>query len=208
VASRLAAAALAGAVAAGCGGATPPDVRHAEPPPSRPAAVRAVDLVATPPNVFRRCTRSALLRPACPRAVPRAAYDADAATAAVYPATRGFPETFDLQSFRATRPRMVHVVLQVNVAFAFSLRPRRADEVLLDPGRRAGIVLGSRTWNARHGRLLLAPPYPTGGIVGSHLVFRWRDGGARYDLTLHAWRPLPEAVATLEAIVASLPPPA
>ena len=41
--------------------------------------------------------------------------------------------------------------------------------------------------------------------MGNHLIFRWREHGRTYALGLHAWEPLSEAVATLRAIVDSLP---
>jgi hypothetical protein len=71
--------------------------------------------------------------------------------------------------------------------------------------RRGGVDLGDARWNGRSGRLVLAPPYPRGGINGNHLLFRWREGGTRYQLSLHAWEPLTETVAALRAIVGSLP---
>ena len=35
--------------------------------------------------------------------------------------------------------------------------------------------------------------------------FRWSSGAGDYLVSLHAWEPLTEAVATLQAIVESLP---
>jgi hypothetical protein len=60
-------------------------------------------------------------------------------------------------------------------------------------------------WSGRRGTLLRAAPYPRGGIHGDHLVFRWREGRREYAVSLHAWKPLRETVATLDAIVTSLP---
>jgi hypothetical protein len=202
---RLGIAAACAALAAAC--AEPPQ-RDAGAPVRTPPldAARPVSLVSTPDRALRRCLRSSVLRPACPRAVPPAAYERPTTTAAVYRRERGFPETFDLQAFAPTRPRLVHVVVQANAHHRVRARAERVGERLLAPRRRVAIVIGERTWNGRAGRLSLAPPYPTGGIVGDHLVFRWREGGVRYDVTLHVWKPIDEAIATLEAIVGSLHP--
>lgn len=51
--------------------------------------------------------------------------------------------------------------------------------------------------------LVLAPPYGLGGLMGDHLILRWREGGRDYAVGLHAWEPLTEAAATLRAVVAS-----
>jgi hypothetical protein len=53
--------------------------------------------------------------------------------------------------------------------------------------------------------LVLAPPFPVGGIDGDHLVFRWEDSELQYAISLHAWLPLAEVEATLKAIVVSSP---
>jgi hypothetical protein len=65
--------------------------------------------------------------------------------------------------------------------------------------------LGSRMWNGREGELVLAPPYPIGGMEGDHLIFKWAEGGLDHSLSLHAWEPLVDTEATLRAIVESLP---
>ena len=71
--------------------------------------------------------------------------------------------------------------------------------------RKRAIAFGTVRWGGRNGRLYLAPPYLYGGMMGNHLIFRWREGGRSYALGLHAWEPLREAAATLRAIVGSLP---
>lgn len=65
--------------------------------------------------------------------------------------------------------------------------------------------LGTRSWGGRKGRLVLAPKYPYGGIFGSHLIFRWRDGASDYAISLHAWKPMKEAEAALRQTVLSVP---
>ena len=93
-------------------------------------------------------------------------------------------------------------------------RPPRLSHVVVAAGGPGQSLAGVRTralrrvsWSGRQGTLLRAAPYPAGGIHGNHLVFRWRAEEREYAVSLHAWKPLPEAVATLRAIVASLPRP-
>lgn len=64
---------------------------------------------------------------------------------------------------------------------------------------------GLRSWNGRRGLLYLAPPYIHGGQMGDHVVFQWRQGRTTYAISLHSWWPLPQAAATLQAMVMALP---
>lgn len=61
-----------------------------------------------------------------------------------------------------------------------------ADRLIAEP-RRPAIGLDDVTWSAHHGRLILAPPYPTGGEIGGHLAFCYDAAGVNYAVTLHAW---------------------
>ena len=58
---------------------------------------------------------------------------------------------------------------------------------------------GRRDWNGRHGVLVL------GDCFANHLCFRWRERGVGYQIDLHGWEPFTQTVASLRAIVASLP---
>jgi hypothetical protein len=69
--------------------------------------------------------------------------------------------------------------------------------------RERSLAFGVVRWKGRLGQLLLAPSYPRGGLLGNHLLFRWRAGDRDYVLSLHAWEPLTEALVTLRAVVAS-----
>ena len=114
------------------------------------------------------------------------------------------------------KPRVRHLVLfasryglgRVRAGRAFTDWPRRerpagvADRLLRE-SRRRPILLARPTWGGRRGDLVLDRPYPAGGITGNHLVFRWQRGGIDYAVSLHEWRPLREAVATLRAVVTS-----
>jgi hypothetical protein len=51
--------------------------------------------------------------------------------------------------------------------------------------------------------LFLAPPYPTGGYLGNHLVLVWKVPRGRRAVSLHAWEPLTEAAATLRRMALS-----
>ena len=84
------------------------------------------------------------------------------------------------------------------------IRPR--DGLVRALGNRP-VGLGSVTWAGKHGSLALAPPFPTGGSQGNHLIFRWREAGATYFLGLHAWEPFLETVSTLRRIVGSIDAP-
>jgi hypothetical protein len=182
------------------------------------AAPTAVRLMATPPDALRKCRSAPVLRRACPSEVPAALYDArsEIYDARVFAPGRGNARTFNLQwggetpgrPERNRPPRMVHVVLvggEFESPFPVdgAAAPR---DGLMRTARRTGIDLGPARWNGRDGRLVLAPPYPRGGIDGNHLLFRWREAGGLYQLGLHAWEPFTETVATLRAMVASLPP--
>jgi hypothetical protein len=67
--------------------------------------------------------------------------------------------------------------------------------------RSAGpIPLGDARWAGRSGMLVL------GDCFGNHLCFRWGgQQGVGYQIDLHGWEPFTQTVATLRAVVASLP---
>jgi hypothetical protein len=104
---------------------------------------------------------------------------------------------------------MAHLFIYLGagaVPFPDPLRgPARPRNGLVRLGRVDPVFLGRVRWGGRPGVLILAPPYLYGGQAGNHLIFRWREGRRTYHLSLHAWEPFLETVATLRAIVASLP---
>ena len=161
-----------------------------------------VALVPTPEDALAACRSSRLLRRACPRLVPEAPYDRrpEVYVVELRPGRRGAPETFNLQwgaedparPERNRPPRLSHLVVVAG----------RSGTTLRGIESR---VLRRTTWEGRRGRLLLAATYPRGGLMGDHLIFRWRDGRREYAASLHAWEPFQETVDTLEAIVASMP---
>jgi hypothetical protein len=183
------------------------------------ADARPVPLVPLAPKRVAYCERSALLRVACPRLVPRVR-GAYVSHLAVDPA--GWRYRFDL--FNLERggeypgqpelnrpPRMAHLVIAggevERSAPVFDLvhaRRVRLRYGLMRSRRDRTLSFGRVRWKGLTGDLFLAPSYPRGGMLGNHLVFRW-SAERRYVVSLHAWEPLTEAAATLRAIVASTP---
>jgi hypothetical protein len=163
-----------------------------------------VELVPMPRDARRTCRSSPRVRPICPRLVPEAPYEQqpEVYVAELLRAGRRFPEAFNLswgaenptRPERNRPPRLSHVVVVAGAA------GRTLQGVEARGLRRAD-------WGDRRGTLLLAAPYPRGGLHGDHLVFRWREGEREYAVSLHTWKPRPETVETLEAIVDSLPRP-
>jgi hypothetical protein len=180
-------------------------------------AVAPVELVPLAPKRVRHCEKSPLLRPACPRLVPRvrATYLAHLSRrsgqqgADVFNLERGGEDPRHPERNRP--PRMAHVVIAAgevgHVAPVWSLGTRRAQlrNGLMRRTRAHTLRLGRVRWAGKSGRLYLAPRYPKGGVLGNHLVFRWGLRGREYVVSLHAWEPLLEAVATMRAVVASIP---
>jgi hypothetical protein len=77
-----------------------------------------------------------------------------------------------------------------------------ADRLLVAP-RDTAACLGEGELGGRAGTLALAPPFPTGGEAGGHLLFFWQEDGVSYAATLHAWQPVAETTDALERVVAS-----
>ena len=109
-------------------------------------------------------------------------------------------------------PRLAHVVVAVGDVAGLSPqavprgnRRERLRDGVMRRERNAAISFGRVTWAGREGVLSLAPSFPTGGMLGNHLSFVWREQGLEYTLSLHAWEPLTEAAATLRTMVERLP---
>jgi hypothetical protein len=174
-----------------------------------------IPLMRTPYGPLRKCRSSKLLAPACPREIPRVGgwrtYPSYGnPVGGTFGLERGgeFPGKPELNR----PPTMVHFELSAArgphaqvVPFAWphgtAVRSRNG---LVREKRRAPVLLGDRVWNGRHGTLVLAPAWPSGGSQGNHLIFRWRADGVTYFLGLHAWEPFLETVSTLRRMVKSL----
>jgi hypothetical protein len=69
-----------------------------------------------------------------------------------------------------------------------------------------GLFLGTVMWNDLTGELVLVPSFIfVDSIHADHAIFVWQARGHDYALSVHAWEPFTESVATLEAMVLSLP---
>jgi hypothetical protein len=181
---------------------------------SRPGGVELVPLA---PAKLAHCRKSVLLRAACPRLVPRVRAEYLNHLAVEGEGTRFSLATFNLergaqdpdQPERNRPPRMAHVLVvgghvERSAASVFDdLQRARLRDGLVRRNRPRSLDLGPTRWAGRNGRLLLAPAFPNGGMHGNHLIFRWRDGGRDYALSLHAWEPLTETAAALRALVSS-----
>jgi hypothetical protein len=180
---------------------------------------RPAKLVQLAPKRRAHCRKAVLLRPACPRLVPRVPWYLSHLAQdlipnrrlAVFSLEHGVEHPMRPEHNRP--PRMAHLVLlagaiEQSAVGAFATpRAVRLHNGLLRRERTRPLSFGRVRWSGRSGTLLLAPPYLRGGVVGNHLIFRWRSRGTDYAVTLHAWEPLAEAVATLRAVVASTPAP-
>lgn len=186
-------------------------------PPDEPAPAKLVPL---PPKRLAHCRRSQLLRPACPTIVPEVdggRYLSHLSEGLLSPPNR--MHVFNLEHGGEwpgkpewnRPPAMAHVVLVGGEIGRISPSgdpacPRQeplADGVM-HRERTDVVCFGPLPVGIRRGDLFLAPSFPTGGMIGNHLVFRWRENGHRYALSLHGWEPLTEAAAVLEKMVAAL----
>jgi hypothetical protein len=186
-----------------------PACGDSEPAPREPD----VELMGMPEKALRRCRDQSLLAEACPDRVPLITPDASAFRFADASEPRG---RYDVVSFewsgpypgltpRNSPPRFAHIVVvggDVDRALSFEW-PTETPAQEVPPGnkRRTPLLLARPSWRGADGALVLAPSFPRGGIHGDHLVYRWSQGDADYALSLHAWKPLEDAVATLRAVV-------
>ena len=189
---------------------------------------KPVPLMPTPSHALAACRELDLARAACPTRVPRFPHARRPSLVQVF-ACRSHPrrclgpgvDVFDLawgaedpgNPKHNRPPRLVHLAVyggpRIERGFPWTpdvdVKKKARDSLTLDPDRTAPIRLGTRAWNGRNGTLTLAPPFPHGGQQGNHLIYQWTDSGDNYAVGLHAWEPLTEAIATLEAVIASVP---
>lgn len=203
-------------------GASEPTTTTAPPPPpqttTEPEEPEPVGLVALPSRALRECRRLRALRPACPGLAPEAPYD-PASPVFVARSRPGIPHEglrgFELQ-WGAEHPgepeldrppATVHLV--VSEGWGVRLVPQRRERIrdgLLAERRRAPVFLGRVRWAGKRGELVLAPPFPRGGIEANHLLFTWQEGGTGYGVSLHGWEPFTEVPGVLRSVVESIPP--
>ena len=198
---------------------------------SLPKGAHEVRRVATtvtmgpvPHAAWAACVRVSLLRPACPRSVPRTGSDTTHANVVagcsggrgmtdVPPTSRacrlaqwsyltyGIPVpgmenggVTSASELTPPPPYFVHVLVygaRDASALGFALprgRPTRLTDALLQRtnGRRAVLIRHVR-WAGHSGELILAPSFPRGGEMGSHLIFSFREGHIYRGISLHPW---------------------
>jgi hypothetical protein len=91
-------------------------------------------------------------------------------------------------------PYFVHVLVYGTTdvsALGFALprgRPLSLTDALLQRTNRRRAVLISRVvWAGHPGELILAPSFPSGGEMGSHLIFSYKTGRIYRGISLHPW---------------------
>ena len=176
-------------------------------------------MMSLPARLLTRCRSAFVLRPVCPRLVPKVSGLLVSGPIVQRPKASGFTD-FDLEhgaphekrTWLNRPPGVLHLTLVAG------RRPGNLFGGMPYPGSKATLKLkngqstrtrskpllyGTRGWGGRSGSLFLAPSYPYGGQIGGHLTFWWRKGGDGYVVSLHAWEPLTECSRMLRAIVAS-----
>ena len=177
----------------------------------------SIALMPLSARLLARCRSAFILRPACPRRVPKVPgflvsgpTRARGAGFTVYDLQHGAPH--EKQPRLNRPPAVLHLTIVAgprpsNLFGGMPYPGAKTTTTLtdgLDTGtRRRPLLLGLRRWGGHTGALFLAPSYPFGGQIGGHLTFWWRKGGHGYVMSLHAWEPLTESARVLRAIVAS-----
>ena len=186
---------------------------------SSPAARRPVVMMPLPARLLTRCRSAFVLRPACPRLIPKVSGLVVSGPTVQYPKASGFT-VFDLElgaphekrTWLNRPPGVLHLTLvagrRPGNLFGGMPYPGSKGSATLRNGqstqtRREPLLYGTRRWGGHRGSLFLAPSYPLGGQIGGHLTFWWREGRDGYVVSLHAWEPLAECSRVLHAIIAS-----
>jgi hypothetical protein len=178
--------------------------------PASPRAIRelvpagtagGLAMVETPRWVSLLCRRE---QPhACPARLPRP--DGPTTLVQVTPA-HAVDVSWGAPTGRASRdrpPGLVHLTVSRSLRHAAAPAPHRGDVAALPAHGypRAPVGLGVRHWTAVPGALSLGAR----DCFGDHLCYRWPAGGRSRLISLHAWRPLPQALAVFAAVVCSVP---
>ena len=178
-------------------------------------------LVSTPEDVLKTCLSVNLVDAACPRRVPLVdgTYSVRAWSTAAGSETGAGWETLDVSyghpylgiRRKNAPPEFAHLVIRAGdlshaFPFTFPGRDEPAQTITKRPARyRENVIpLGAYDWGGKAGVLILSPPSSGTRSPGDHLVFRWRDGGVDYEISLHAWVPLDLARSMLGSIVKSI----
>jgi hypothetical protein len=199
---------VATVIAGACASPTREPVAPAGTDGERSGAAAAV--ASTPSDVERKCHETFSDVAVCPRVLPLVddryrvrAFDQEGYVVLDVSSNAPYP--------RLTRenapPRFAHVVIKVGdlaeaLPFDVPSRPAPLPEVVSD----SAVNVGDFTWGEIRGTLVVAPDFPLGGIDGGHLVFIWSDDDVDVDVavSLHGWKPLRDAAATLATVVSSI----
>jgi hypothetical protein len=178
--------------------------------------VQPVALVPIRAQALRRCRRFPELAVACPRLVPEGRFGPRSGAYEAFsrdPSPRVYGATFSLQQGgeHPGRPELdrppatVHVVVAAAPPFRRALPPRvKLRDGLMEQRRRGPLFLGRARWGGHEeGILLLAPPFPRGGLEANHVIFSWEAGSK--SVSLHGWEPFTEVPEVLRAVVESIP---
>jgi hypothetical protein len=109
---------------------------------------------------------------------------------------------YESEPGRNRPPRFVHLDIRaggVPLERRFRHPVERPRDGLFRTRGTEPIPLGRAHWVRRGGILVL------GDCFGNHLCFRWRRQGVGYQIDLHGWEPFSQTVATLHAMVSSIP---
>jgi hypothetical protein len=166
-------------------------------PPPRPEAT-----MPTPRPALTFCRGNPLLRPICPRRVPRPRgrqewfCDTGAPRESVRESTAGFPTRrcgFALWAYQGFTGGHLN---DVQVAAW-----RRSARISMGGGR----VVSAHwlRWHGRWARLLRAPPHECSEWGDVELYLPPNAAGISYSITLQAWPPVRDAVATLRALASA-----
>jgi hypothetical protein len=185
-------------------------------------------MIALSAHTLRACRALPLIRPACPRRIPEAVpYTARE----IVRSPQGTFETFELahgaeygNPAKDRPPRFLHVVIEAgDLGEAFdtfdypksgtAIKPR--DGLLTSAVRRKlegehvpyALFIRDARWGGKSGTIVLVPSFDfVDSLHAGHLVFRWREHGNDFVVSLHAWEPFSQTFAALRAIVGSIPP--
>jgi hypothetical protein len=183
--------------------------------PDTEPAVEPIALVPMRPSALRRCRKFPELAELCPLQVPEGRYGPGSGAYETFsdrPSPGVYGATFNLgqggedprRPERNRPPALVHLIVTAAPPFPTGLPKRvKLRDGLMEERRRKPLYLGPATWGGHEGVLLLAPPYPLGGLQSNHLIFSW-DLGSK-AVSLHAWEPLTEVPDVLRAVVESIP---
>lgn len=179
-------------------------------------SVEGVPLDPIPARARRVCDDGGRIEEACPRLVPVTAprrpylvetFGRPGGPFQVLEMSAGAPRYNNPAHNRP--PAVAHVVIEAGdpdhlIDLPAGERDHRPLDELVAAKRDGTVTVEHVAFGDERGVLVLAPSFPAGGAHGDHLVFSWTHNGTEYRVSLHAWTPADEAVATLEAIVTSL----